>query len=147
MAQDVVIETLDTLIALLQKNGGVLLPAHRGEAERIVRAAWGGERSYIGKLGEDGQAQLSARDRAIRREFQRGASPQLLARRHGLSKRRVLEIVQSERQSQATAESPAAASFPQIRAESCLTGRTDGDDAAHQRPPARANPKARATTT
>ncbi len=148
MAQDVVIETLDTLIALLQKNGGVLLPAHRGEAERIVRAAWGGERAYIGKLGESGQAEISARDRAIRRDFQRGTHVELLTRRYGLSKRRIWAILQPERESAAPAEQTAQAILAAPTAAACLTGGSAGGDAAHQRPPARANTtKARAPTT
>lgn len=94
MANDVILDTLDTLIALLQKNGGTYLPAHRGEAERIVRAAWGGERPYVGKTGEDGQRSISARDAAIRRDAQRGASTAILCRRYSLGLRRVQQILQ-----------------------------------------------------
>lgn len=148
MATDVILDTLDALITLLQRNGGVLLPTHRGEAERIARAAWGGERAYIGKLGESGQVQLSERDRAIRRDFSRGAHVDLLARRYGLSRRRVWAIVQPERESQAPAEQTAAAIVASPTAAACLTGGSAPGDAAQQRPPARAGTsKARAPTT
>lgn len=103
-SSDIVIDTLKTLTALIERNGGVLLPTMHGEAERIVRAAWGGDRVYIAKLGEDGQRQLSARDRAIRTEFLRGDHVPLLARRHGISERRVRQIVATERE--ADAETP-----------------------------------------
>lgn len=116
MANDVILDTLDTLITLLQKNGGTYLPAHRGEAERIVRAAWGGERPYVGKTGEDGQRSISARDAAIRRDAQRGAHTGVLSRRYGLSLRRVQEILQPDR--------PAGAAV-------CLTGRAEGGDASN----------------
>lgn len=128
MSNDIIIDTLDTLIALLQRNGGVLLPQHRGEAERIARAAWGGERPYVVKVGESEQRAISERDRAIRREFQRGAHVPLLARRHGLSERRVRAILQFEREEPAPAESTAQASVPQPAAADCLTdGRASGE--------------------
>lgn len=93
MAADIIIDTLDTLIALLHANGGVYIPGHRSEAERIARAAWGGDRPYIAKVGESGQQQISQRDKAIRREFAHGAHISLLARRHQLSERRVRQIL------------------------------------------------------
>lgn len=147
MAQDVIIETLDALIALLQTNGGVLLPAHRGEAERIARAAWGGERVYIGKLGETGQAQISERDRAIRRDFNRGNHVDFLVRRYGLSRRRIWAIVQPERESAAPAEQTAQAIVGGQTAAACLTGGSAPGDAPQQRPTPRAGTKARAPTT
>lgn len=114
MNQDIILDTLDTLLALLQSNGGALLPAHRGEAERIVRAAWAGERPYIGKRGEIGQVQISERDRSIRRDHAHGAHVPFIARRYGLSERRVQEIVQGEERRSAA---------------DCLTGRANPADA------------------
>lgn len=138
MHNDVIIDTLDTLIALLQRDGGVFLPAHRGEAERIARAAWGGERAYIGKLGEQGQAQISARDRAIRRDFARGASVAILSRRYELSQRRVRCIVQPDRVEPGPAEPTAQAIVAADMAAACLTDGRAGGDAASQRPAPRA---------
>ena len=97
MANDIIIDTLDTLLRIVQSNGGVLLANHRTEAERIVRAAWAGERPYIARLGEVGQMEMSHRDRSIRRDFAHGAHVNLLARRYGLSERRIQCIVQGER--------------------------------------------------
>lgn len=117
MPNDIVIDALDTLIDILRRGGASVMPEQRTEAERILRAAWGGDRVYIAKLGEDGQRQISARDAAIRREAARGAHVGLLARRHALSPRRVREILQMER----TAMDSAAA---------CLIGRHGGGDSA-----------------
>jgi hypothetical protein len=124
MQNDIIIDTLDTLVALLQRNGGVYLPAHRSEAERIARAAWGGDRPYVAKVGESQQQAISERDRAIVREYRRGLVP-LLARRHGLSERRVRAILQMDRQ-----EPPAAAP--------CLTGGRPSGEATRSPKPARA---------
>lgn len=97
MTNDIIIDTLDTLIGVLVKAGAQVLPTHRSEAERIVRAAWAGERPYIAKLGESGQVEMSRRNQAIRRDHARGAHVQLLARRYGLSVRTVQVIVQPDR--------------------------------------------------
>lgn len=136
MAQDVILETLDALITLVRANGGVFLPQHRGEAERIARAAWAGERPYIAKLGEEGQRQMSQRDQTIRREARRGVSLQVLARRHGISLRRAQYIVQGEKQEAAApAEPTAQAIAAQPGAAPCLTGGAGLPDAAALQPP------------
>ncbi len=145
MSNDIIIDTLDTLIALLQRNGGVLLPQHRTEAERIARAAWGGERPYVVKVGESEQRALSERDRAIVREHRRGAHVPLLARRHGLSERRVRAILQLGQADQNPAESTAQASVPQPAAADCLTdGRANGEPT---RSPKARQPRAQGVST
>lgn len=139
MSNDIIIDTLDTLIALLQRDGGFFLPSHRGEAERIARAAWAGDKVYIAKMGEERYAQMSARDRAIRRDFARGASVSILSRRYQLSERRVRCIVQPDRADPGPAEPTAQAIVGAAPAATCLTdGRAPGD-AATQRPAPRAS--------
>lgn len=97
MANDIIIDTLDTLLRIVQSNGGVLLANHRTEAERIVRAAWAGERPYIAKVGESAQREISERNRAIRRDWQRGNHLTFIARRYGISLRTAQAIVQPDR--------------------------------------------------
>lgn len=135
MTTDIVIDTLDTLIDLLRANGAQVLPAQRLEAERIVRAAWGGDRVYIAKLGESGQRQISERDAAIARDFRRGAAVELLCRRYALSRRRVQQILALDRD--------AAPAAPGAAGEAaCLTRCAEpADTAARRQGPAR---KARA---
>lgn len=127
MPSDIVIDTLDTLIDLLRANGGTLLPAHRLEAERIVRAAWGGDRVYVLKSGEHGQRRMSERDHAIRRDFRRGAAVELLCRRYALSDRRIREIVAPERDE--SQEEPDAGAAP-----ACLIRRREPADTAENKP-------------
>lgn len=63
------------------------------QVEQDVRADWGGERHYIAKVGESGKAQLAERDRQIRREHHAGDHDALIARRHGISIKRVQQIL------------------------------------------------------
>lgn len=58
-----------------------------------VRADWGGERPYIAKNGESDQRPMSARNRAIIREWRNGERVPFLARKHGISKQRVWQII------------------------------------------------------
>lgn len=58
-----------------------------------VIADWGGERHYIPKVGESGRAQLTERDKQIRDAYRQGEHIELLARRHGISVKRVQQIV------------------------------------------------------
>jgi hypothetical protein len=144
MQNDIIIDTLDTLVALLQRNGGVYLPAHRSEAERIARAAWGGDRPYVAKVGESQHQAISERDRAIVREYRRGAHLPLLARRHGLSLRRVQEIVAPTRP-MTPQDAPKAAEPAQAGAADCLTGRAASGEATRSPKPARARQQGEST--
>ena len=63
------------------------------QVEQDVRADWGGERHYIAKVGESGKAQLAERDRQICREHHAGDHDELIARRHGISVKRVRQIL------------------------------------------------------
>lgn len=72
-----------------------LAPDALVRVEAQVRRDWGGERPYIAKLGEPSQRrQLErARDRQIRADYRRGEHVPLLARRYGISERRVYKII------------------------------------------------------
>lgn len=63
------------------------------EIEAGVRQDWGGERPYVAKVGESGREAQSQRDRAIRAQARRGDHVKLLARRHGLSEKRIRQIL------------------------------------------------------
>lgn len=63
------------------------------DMEQELRADWGGERHYIAKGGESGRAQLEARDRQIHAEHRHGDHDELIARRHGISVKRVRQIL------------------------------------------------------
>lgn len=145
MSNDIIIDTLDTLIALLRRNGCEVLPAHRSEAERIARAAWGGERPYVAKVGESQQHAISQRDRAILRDHQRGVHAPVLARRYSLSLRRVQEILALSRQAQAPAEPTARPSVAPNGAADCLTGRAQPSEAT--RSPKARQPRAQGVAT
>lgn len=58
-----------------------------------VRQDWGGERPYIAKSGEDVRRQMSARNRAIIREFKNGERVPYLARKYGVSRQRIWTII------------------------------------------------------
>lgn len=70
-----------------------LSPKAKRDIEEEVRRDWGGERHYIAKVGECGRIRLSERDQRIRDEHRRGEHEKLLARRWGISPRRVRQIV------------------------------------------------------
>lgn len=89
-ATDVITDTLERLAERRKIPDKVLR-----EVEADLRADWGGERTYIPKVGETGRAQLTERDRRIRADFRRGEREPLLARRHGISVRRVRQILQA----------------------------------------------------
>jgi len=86
---------LDIVADILQRiTQHTKLPAKLAQAvEREVRDDWGGERIYIAKIGESGNAQRTERDQRIRAEYRQGEHVELLARRHGISVKRVQQIV------------------------------------------------------
>lgn len=63
------------------------------EVEVEARADWGGERHYVPKHGESGRLQLAERDRQIHADHQRGEHDELIARRHGISVKRVRQVL------------------------------------------------------
>jgi Mor family transcriptional regulator len=85
----------DIVADILQRLAA--FPALGAEAlatlDRQVRRDWGGERPYIAKVGESARAVMSARDAQIRAQFRRGDHVEVLSRRHGISARRVQQIL------------------------------------------------------
>lgn len=61
--------------------------------EDEVRQQWGGELQYIAKTSEKQIEHKTRRDRAIVREHHQGEHIPFLARRYGLSERRVRQIL------------------------------------------------------
>lgn len=83
---------------VLRRIRGVLIGAPAGpnvwdEIERMIRADWGGDRPYVSRHGEQGSAWRSSRDERIRYDYRHGESVALLARRYGLSRQRVHQIL------------------------------------------------------
>lgn len=72
-----------------------LTPSAAARIEAEVRKDWGGDRPYIAKLGEVGRVMQSGRDEQIRHDSRKGAHPKLLARRYGISTRRIRQILAS----------------------------------------------------
>ena len=93
---DVIRDAIETVIGYV-RDGRLELQAAAEAAERDVRINWGGERVYIGKTGAEDLREKSRRDAAINRDWQRGDHIPVLARRYGLSDRRIKQIVQVER--------------------------------------------------
>lgn len=60
------------------------------QAASAVRDRWGGDRPYIARRAGDGR---SMRNDAIRRDYLRGERFELLERRYGLTRRRLIQIV------------------------------------------------------
>lgn len=77
--------------------------------EADIRRDWGGERHYIAKVGESGRAQLAERDARIREQARKGDHIRLLARRWGISPKRVKQILATV---DAVTHAPSAANDP-----------------------------------
>ncbi len=63
--------------------------------EDEIRRHWGGELQYIAKTSEVQIQYKSRRDRSIVRDHQSGEHVKFLARRYGISERRVQQIVRN----------------------------------------------------
>lgn len=65
--------------------------------EREVRRDWGGDRPYIAKVGETAALEtahrIAHRNAQILRDWRNGERTALLARRYGISPRRVRQII------------------------------------------------------
>lgn len=85
---DFVCDVLAIVAALLPG----LQPEQLHKADAAVRERWGGDRPYIAKRIGQGR---SDRNAAIRRDYLHGESFDLLERRYGLCKRRLIQIVKS----------------------------------------------------
>lgn len=90
MPNDILQDVFERLATALEKAPPADAIKH---VEEAVRRDWGGERCYIGKRPEDHAEQLSRRDAAVRKDFRAGERVELLARRYGISVKRVRQIV------------------------------------------------------
>lgn len=75
--------------------GGELSPEGLRQLEEEIRNDWGGDRPYVPKMGEQAREFVSQRNALICAQYRAGERVALLARRHGLSKRRVEQIIRS----------------------------------------------------
>lgn len=82
----------DTLLRLHERHAKIP-QALLLDVEREIRADWGGEWHYVPRTGEDTRAALAERDRVILADHRRGDHAELIARRHGISVRRVWQII------------------------------------------------------
>lgn len=61
--------------------------------EADIRRDWGGDRPYIARAGESAILEMSKRNAAILRDHRAGERATYLARKYGISRKRVHEIV------------------------------------------------------
>lgn len=88
VTEDVVAYTLACVLALAPRTSAAIA----AKVERQVRDTFGGDEVWIAAAA----AQLRAdRDARIRRDYLAGERTELLERRYGLKKRRILQIVKS----------------------------------------------------
>lgn len=64
-----------------------------GLVEKETRRDWGGDRPYIAKAGETDAHETALRNAQILRDWRNGERTALLARRYGISPRRVRQII------------------------------------------------------
>lgn len=64
------------------------------EIEEAIRAEYAGSHVYIRRDPMRGAKDMSARDRALIRDWNRGESPALLSRRYRITLRRVYQILE-----------------------------------------------------
>ena len=81
---------LSDLVAIAE-NLGISQPVAVMLAHELQRE-WGGDRPYIIPPGGKSRSESAAMANQIRRDIQRGESVALLARRYGISARRVQQI-------------------------------------------------------
>ena len=95
MASDFIADSAERLILAMRALGISAEVAGMVAAEwgAGVEADWGGERPYIGK-GAAAQRATSQRDAALLRDWAAGERTQALARRYGISTRRVRKIIE-----------------------------------------------------
>lgn len=92
---DIVSDILQRVVAVVPARLAQQLGLQITEIEMQVRRDWGGERHYIARRKDDPAAQqyIAQRNEQIWREYQRGERIPLLRRRHGISDRRLREII------------------------------------------------------
>lgn len=77
-----------TALGISKKTAGMIAV----EWQSAIQRDWGGDRPYIGKSG-DATRKMSTRDNALLRDWHAGERPATLARKYGISPRRVRQIV------------------------------------------------------
>lgn len=95
MASDFIADASERLILAMRALGISAKVAGMVAAEWSsgIESDWGGERPYIGK-GAAAQRATSQRDAALLRDWAAGERTQALARRYGISTRRVRKIIE-----------------------------------------------------
>jgi Mor family transcriptional regulator len=93
---DLLCQLLREVADVLQQRGIEFRPQEQSAVESALRRAVGGDRVYIGKTSVDAIREVSNRDRAILRDWQRGDHVPVLARRYGISTRRVQQLLKIE---------------------------------------------------
>lgn len=63
------------------------------QIEADIRRDWGGDRPYISKSGEASEQEMTRRNAQIMRDYNSGERPAYLARKYGISRQRVHEIL------------------------------------------------------
>jgi Mor family transcriptional regulator len=91
--EDIVRDILDRLHEAFAAGKPIQDAEFWGQIERDIRRDWGGAATYIPKTTADARRYISARDAAIVRDYRRGEHSRLLARRYGISARRIRQIV------------------------------------------------------
>lgn len=85
-SDDIVADILQRVVAITPGFTAALA----AQVDRDVRDLWGGDRPYIARRAGEG---TSARNAAIRRDFQAGERIGLLVRKYGLSRQRIHQIL------------------------------------------------------
>lgn len=86
---DIITDILTRVATVVPRKAAEVL--HEIEAD--IRRDWGGDRPYIAKAGESAATEMSRRNAAIIRDHQRGERATYLARKYGISRKRVHEIL------------------------------------------------------
>lgn len=86
---DIVLDILDRIALKV----GAVTPRVARQLEKEIRNDWGGERPYIAKIGENARTERLQRNIRIRDEARHGTPIPVIARRHGVSEKRVRQII------------------------------------------------------
>lgn len=89
---DIVRDILSRVMTAFQNEGGfsddVML-----QIESQIRTEWGGDRPYIAKAGESEKQAISARNESILRDWRNGERVPFIARKYGISRSRVWDVL------------------------------------------------------
>lgn len=93
--EDIVRDIIDRLHAAFADGKPLADAEFWLHVEAEIRHDWGGDRPYIAKTGEATIEYKSRRDKAIIRDHRNGEHVRFLARRYGISERRIQQIVRN----------------------------------------------------